>query len=113
MMHTIQRLFSIMIMWVGLWPICMAGDSIDHRLFNHVVNAPEKAEKSKKRFIKYLRLEAHNDTEMVESIYYWMTYNIAYDVSLYDKTEDFCINRLIFLQKRDLCRIFQAFCSTL
>ncbi len=113
--NVVQRLFSIVVIMACLWPSCIAKDSINHRLYNHVSLIPAKFEKSKKRFIKYLRLEAKDDTEMVESIYYWMTANIAYDVGIYDKTQ--VLYRLTdsFFSRKGICseysRLFVELCE--
>lgn len=113
--NKIPRTLTIILAMVGAWPFCFANDTINHRLYNHIVDIPAKSEKSKKRFIKYLRLEAKSDTEMVESIYYWMTRHIAYDADIYDKTQDFYRFTDSFFSRKGICseysRLFVELCE--
>lgn len=111
----LQRFITAMILLICFRPTVQAKDSINFRLYHHAIQAPEKVEKSKKRLIKYLRLEARNNSELVESIYYWMTYHIAYDVTLYDTTQDFYLFTDSFFSRKGICseysRLFEQLCE--
>ncbi|OLT53585.1 transglutaminase domain-containing protein [Moorena producens] len=112
---TVLRILSFLLLMVCLWSVGYATDSINHRLYKHVIQIPAKSEKSKKRFIKYLRLEANNDSEMVESIYYWMTAHIAYDMAIYDRNQDFYRFTDSFFSRKGICseysRLFVELCD--
>ncbi|MDW3192936.1 MAG: transglutaminase domain-containing protein [Cytophagales bacterium] len=115
MQTDIIRLFATVVLLICFRPTIQAKDSINYRLYNHVVDIPDKYERSKKRFIKYLQLEASNDAEMVESIYYWMTFNIAYDQAIYDKTQNLYLFTDSFFSRKGICseysRLFVELCD--
>lgn len=95
--------------------VLFAQEPVHENLFSHARMAPDAAERNIKELAAYLKSPAQNDREVVESIFYWMALNIAYnDDPAYEKTYDDSIAKTTLLTKKSGCegtaRLFYEIC---
>jgi transglutaminase/protease-like cytokinesis protein 3 len=97
-------------------PIIVFGQNkVNPELFEHAKNAPPSVEKKYRDLAEYLKAPCQNDREIVESIFYWMAINIAYnDDPEYERSYSDSIAKTTLLTKKSGCegtaRLFCEIC---